>query len=128
MPLWLLLILVVGGIGGITLLLHLSGKSQRVVMSVEDARTAWHRHFPDDLIEDALLSHDGHAALVSTSQGPGLVWAFGADTVARHLRDFDMIDAKGRLNFMFHDYTAPRVSVVLTDPERRKWKAWMQTP
>lgn len=121
MPLEILLTLVIGGIALIVLLLHLLGKSARRVMSAEDARAAWHRHFPDDAVTGLALARDGHAALVQTEQGPGLLWAFGADTVARHLRDFDLIEIPGGLHIRFHDYTAPGVTLRLSDDERARW-------
>ena len=127
MPLYILLTLVIGGIAGIALLLHLMGKSAPLVMSSEDARAAWHRHFPDDEIKDALITGDGHAALIRTSQGPGLVWSFGADTVARHLRDFDVIEAPDHLRVIFHDFTAPKVTLHLDENERQHWQSLMST-
>ena len=125
MPLDILLILVIGGISAIALLLHLLGKSRRVVMDAEDARGHWHRHFPDDTVVDVTVAHGGHAALVRTGQGPGLVWAFGADTVARHLRDFDLVDAPHGFDVMFHDFTAPKVALHLDDFERPRWRNMM---
>lgn len=125
MPLPVLLVLVIGGIAGIALLLHLTGRSRVLVMSAEDARTAWHRHMPDDEILDVIVSYTGHAALVTTSQGPGLVWAFGADTTARHLRDYDMLETEDGLQILFHDFTAPSVTLRLTEPERAHWRIVM---
>lgn len=127
MSLNILLILVVGGIAVLALLLHVLGKSRRMVLTTEDARTAWHRHFPDDEILGLTVAHDGHAALVQTNQGPGLLWAFGADTVARYLRDFDLVDKPGHLSVIFHDFTAPRVTLHLSDAERPIWQE-MMTP
>ncbi len=121
MPLEVLLTLVVGGIASIVVALHLLGKSARRVLSRDDAHAAWHRHFPDDTIVDVRLSGDGHAALVQTEQGPGLLWAFGIDTVARHLRDFDLIDTPNGLRIRFHDYSAPGVTLVLGPDERAEW-------
>ena len=126
MPLTLLLALVIGGIAGIALILHLTGKSAQTMLTPEDARAAWHRHFPDDLITEVLTARDAHAALVMTSQGPGLLWSFGADTVARHLRDFDLIDRPDGLRIAFHDFTAPHVTLHLTDAERRDWQTRME--
>jgi len=125
MPLHILLILVVGGISAITLLLHLLDKSRLTFLTVEDARSAWHRHFPDDDIQDVTVAQNGHAALVHTAQGPGLLWSFGADTVARHLRDFDLIETPDHLRVIFHDFTAPRVSLHLTETERPLWQELM---
>ena len=128
MPLNILIILVVGGISLIALLLHLLGKSRQITLSQEDARTAWHRHFPDDLILDLIVTHDGHAALVQTEQGPGLLWSFGADTVARHLRDYDLLDEPGGTKVIFHDFSAPSATLHLTDAERPIWQKMMSTP
>lgn len=125
MPLNVLLILVVGGIALTALLLHLLGKSRLTVLSAEDARTAWHRHFPDDEILELTVAQDGHAALVQTGQGPGLLWSFGADTVARHLRDFDVLEKPDHLCVIFHDFTAPRVTLHLSDAERPLWQKMM---
>jgi len=125
MPLHILLILVVGGISAITLLLHLLGKSRLAFLTTEDARGAWHRHFPDDDIRDVIVAQNGHAAFVQTAQGPGLLWSFGADTVARHLRDFDLIEAPNHLQVMFHDFTAPRVTLHLSETERPRWQELM---
>lgn len=128
MPLELLLTLVIGGIASIVLLLHLLGKSARRVLSAEDAHAAWHRHFPDDAITGLQLARDGHAALVETEQGPGLLWAFGADTVARHLRDFDLIDHPKGLRIRFHDFASPGVTLALAEDERSTWTQRMTQP
>ena len=126
MPLEILLTLVIGGIAGIALLLHLAGRSRRCVLSREGAEAAWRRHFPGDRIAEVTVAHDGHAALVLTDRGPGLLWAFGADTVARRLRDYDLIDRGDRLRVVFHDFTAPAVSLALDASERRHWLNLMQ--
>jgi len=125
MPLNILLILVIGGIALIALLLHLLGKSRLTVLSQEGARSDWHRHFPDDEILDLIVARDGHAALVQTGQGPGLLWAFGADTVARHLRDFDLLEEPDHLKVIFHDFTAPSATLHLSEPERPVWQKMM---
>lgn len=122
MPLNILLILVVGGISAAVLLMHLLGRSARSVLTIEDAHSAWHRHFPDDEIFDVTVSRDQHAALVHTGEGAGLLWSFGADTVARHLLDFDLIEKPGRLIVIFHDFTAPRVTLRLGDDEKSRWQ------
>ncbi|MCV2888072.1 hypothetical protein [Ruegeria aquimaris] len=125
MPLEILLILVIGGISAIAVILHLTGRSHRAVLLPEDARAAWHRHFPDDMILGIAVARDGHAALIETEQGPGLLWSFGADTVGRHLRDFDVMDHPHGLRVLFHDFTAPQVTLHLSPDERRDWQARM---
>ena len=126
MPLYILLVLVVGGIALIALLLHVLGKSRRTRLSESSARAAWTRHFPDEVARDVTLSQDRHAALIETQDGPGLLWAFGADTVARHLRDFDLKPGPDRLTVIFHDFTAPRVTLSLTGDERPRWQERMR--
>ncbi len=113
MPLEILLVLVVGGIAGITLLLHLSGKSRL-------------RHFPGDAVVDVTISHDCHAALVRTADGPGLLWSFGADTVARRLIDYDWVEHPKGIQVYFHDFSTPSVLVRLDDIERRHWQHLME--
>lgn len=122
MPLPLLLILVIGGIAAIALLLHLSGRSEIRALDPDSARAAWLRHFPDDPADTVTVTRDGHAAMVRTGAGVGLVWSFGADTVARHLRDCDLVETGTGLDIAFHDYTAPRVRLVLEPDERAAWQ------
>lgn len=128
MPLEFLLVLVTGGIAGIALLLHLSGRSRRCVLDPDRAAADWIRHFPQDRVHETTVSHDGHAALVLTGDGPGLLWSFGTDTVARRLKDFDLIDNGDRLRVVFHDFTAPAVTLTLDDFERPHWLNRMQNP
>lgn len=125
MPLEILLVLVVGGIAGITLLLHLTGKSRLSVLTPETAPDQWLRHFPDDTVIDATIAHDGHAALVRTETGAGLIWSFGADTAARHLMDFDWLDHPDGIEVQFHDFGTPRVILRLDETERRHWRHLM---
>jgi len=121
MPLYVLLILVAGGIALIALLLHLLGKSRRTILSEASARAAWTRHFPGEIARDVTLSQDRHAALITGENGPGLLWAFGADTVARHLQNFDLKPGPDHLTVVFHDFTAPRVALRLSKAERALW-------
>ncbi len=126
MPLEILLVLVVGGIAGITLLLHLTGKSRLRLLSQETAREEWVRHFPGDAVVDVTISHDCHAALVRTADGPGLLWSFGADTVARRLLDYDWVEHLKGIQVYFHDFSTPNVLVRLDDMERRHWQHLME--
>lgn len=122
MPLEIVLVLVIAGIGAVAALLHLSGRSKRTVMLPEQARADWVRHFPDDIVIDVTVSNDGHAALIRTEQGPGLLWALGIDTVGRHLLDYDLVDHSDGLHVIFHDFTAPQVTLHLTEDERTRWR------
>jgi len=122
MPLEILLILVIGGISTIAVILHLSGRSKRSDLTLETARAAWLRHFPQDTVHDILLARDGHAALVETETGPGLLWALGADTVGRRLQDYALSETADGLAIRFHDFTAPRVTLTLAPDETPIWQ------
>ncbi len=91
------------------------------------ARAQWLREFPDDIVIDVTLSHDGHAALIRTEEGPGLLWAFGADTVGRRLLDYDWLETPDGVQVYFHDFSAPRVTLHLSEDERRHWRELMDT-
>jgi hypothetical protein len=127
MSLSVLISLVVGGIAGIALLLHLAGRSRLAALTDAAARNAWLRHFPDDRIVRVLVAHDGHAALVETHRGKGLVWAFGDDTVVRPLDAAALHDRADGLEFRFPDYAAPCARVALDADERRAWRAALET-
>ena len=125
MPLEILLVLVVGGIAGVTLLLHLTGRSRLHLLTPQTVPGQWLRHFPDDTVIDATLAHDGHAALVRTQAGAGLLWSFGADTVARYLEDFDWIETSEGIEVQFHDFSTPRATLHLDETERQHWQHLM---
>lgn len=128
MPLDILLILVIGGIAGIALLTWLAGLAKPRTLDESQAETEWLRHYPDDVVTSVWVTHDMHAALVMTEQGPGLLWVMGADTVARHLLDFDLIEEPHGLSVDFHDYTAPKVHLHLDEDERLVWQNLIYPP
>jgi hypothetical protein len=105
MPLPVLIALVVFGIAGIALLLHVLGYSSAPPLSEDSARAGWLRHFPDDSIRTVTLGKDGRMALIDTANGCGLVWLMGADTVARRLEQARL--DRGKLTF--DDFGAPKV-------------------
>ncbi|MEW2913051.1 hypothetical protein [Leisingera sp. JC11] len=128
MPLELLLALVAGGISGIAILLHLTGRSRQAVLTAASARSAWQRHFPNDSVVDVLPAASGQAALVLTEGGPGLLWAFGADTVGRHLAAGQVRETGTGLRFEFNDFAASGLSLALPESERQQWMALIKTP
>ena len=121
MPLEILVVMVVGGIGAIALALHLLGKSEPVALTEDSARVAWLRQFPEDQPQVVTVARDGHAALVETPGGRGLVWSFGADTVARKLVGAAVQDTATGLRVSFGDYAAPDLRIALEPDERRHW-------
>ena len=125
MPLEILLALVVGGIAGIAGLTWLAGLAKPRQLNETEARSEWERHYPDDFVQSIWVTHDSKAALIMTEQGAGLLWVMGADTVGRHLLDFDLIDEPHGLSVIFHDFTAPKVHLHLDEDERLVWQKLM---
>lgn len=121
MSLLILLILVVGGLCVIALLLHMSGSSRLRVLMPEDARSEWHRHYPFDGIIDVIVAENGHAAIVRTNEGTGLLWSFGADTVGHYLQDFNLVETQDGYDVFFNDYASPHVRLKLSELERHRW-------
>lgn len=129
MPLELLLILVIGGIAAIAVLLHLSGRSQERLLDDAEARRAWHRQFPESRIAEQIVAQSGHAALIRDTDASaplGLVWSFGADTVARTLQDVTLHQTPNGLSIRFADYSAPHVRLQLTATETQRWQQIIQ--
>ncbi|MBM1814944.1 hypothetical protein [Pseudosulfitobacter pseudonitzschiae] len=123
MPLSVLLILVAGGIGGIALVLHLLGLSRIPPLTEGRARAGWLREYPDAVPEHITVAASGHAALIQTAQGAGLVWAVGADTTARRLIAPRLTDTAQGLRVRLRDPAAPHITLRLTDTERQTWRA-----
>lgn len=124
MPLHILLPLVVLGIAGITLMLHLLGYSRQIVIRDADhAMQLWQHHWPDDQVHSALVAQDGHAALIETENGTGLVWAFGADAGARLLAGATPSPCGAGLRVRLHDFTAPAITLHLRPDEAGAWQA-----
>lgn len=121
MPLSILLPLVVFGIAGIVLAVHLTGNSApRRFTDPADAMAAWNRAFPTRTARSARLSDDARAALIETDAGPGLCWGFGADTTAHPFTTrCEVRDTGNGLRIRFHDIAAPGLTVTLADPAAR---------
>ncbi|AHM04882.1 hypothetical protein roselon_02564 [Roseibacterium elongatum DSM 19469] len=121
MPLDMLLTLVIGGIAGIALLLHLFGHSAALRLDADDARRQWTRQFPDIPPSDVHLSQDRAAALIETPHGPGLVWAMGADATAHRLIGASLTETRDGLRIDVHDFAAPGLRVRLAPEARETW-------
>ncbi|MBV0913237.1 hypothetical protein [Anianabacter salinae] len=124
MPLAVMLPLVVVGIAGIVGLLHLLGYTGGFRMATgDDARAAWLRQFPEDTVTGAVPCSTGSAALVDTGRGPGLVWAFGADSVCRMLDGGRARITRHGLRIRFPDFNAPSVTLAMPPDEAAAWAA-----
>lgn len=122
MPLNILLPMVIVGIAGIAVLLHLLGLSRRARLdTAASARAAWLREFPDDLPVRVTLCENRNAALIGLADGLGVVWPMGADTTARHLTGAQVKQAADGLLITLPDYTAPRIHLRLGADEAADW-------
>lgn len=127
MPLQILLPMVVAGIAGIVLLLHLLGRSELARFDDEaSARQAWLREYSDAPPTRVILSHDRHAALIETEYGSGVVWPMGMDTTARYLSGADIQRTKDGLRVDLPDFAAPRIRLRLDDDEADLWPTFMR--
>lgn len=126
MPLHILLILVIGGIAGIALALHLLGLTGAQPLTPATARAAWRRAYPDDRVTQVAVTQDGRVARIETPAGRGIVWQMGADTCARMLTGAEEAHARGsRVTLRLKDYAAPRIFLTLTEDEQADWADWM---
>ena len=122
MPLHILLPLVVFGIAGITLLLHLLGKSEKLRFETEaDAIHHWLRQFPYTDVRRVILAQSGHAALIFTAKSKGMVWAFGADSVARYVKTASFTETPKGLMVRFPKFEVPSALIDLTPDEQTLW-------
>lgn len=128
MPLSILLPMVVLGIAGIAVLLHVLGLSRRATLAdTAAARAAWMREFPEDTPIRVILCHDHSAALIETAEGRGVVWPMGADTTARYLSGARVRQRKTGLTLDLPDYTAPRIRLTLSPDEAANWCALLES-
>lgn len=127
MPLSILLPLVIGGIAGLAVLMHMLGLSRSAVIAdPAAARRAWLREFPDDAPARVILCQQGSAALIETARGRGVVWPMGADTTARYTSGARVRRIKTGLALDLPDYTAPRIRLRLSPEESAAWQAILE--
>jgi hypothetical protein len=109
MPLWLLGLLVAGGISLIVYLVHAGGGSVDAVLANENAaRDRWAEDFPDLPPVELVLSQDGTAAVLRMTQGVGLIAAVGDCFITRALQPADIAMARADgavINLRLHDFT-----------------------
>ena len=126
MPLHILLILVIGGIAGFAVAVHLLGLSKAPAFTTGTAYDAWLRAHPGDDIQSVTITSDGRAARVTTATGRGVLWQMGADSCARALSGSEELTRKDTTTTLhLDDYSAPKVRLSLTPAEHRAWQDWM---
>lgn len=127
MPLEILGPLVVIGIAGVAVLLHVLGYSRRVDLSdAALARAAWLREFPETQVLNIAPADNGRAALVISTIGPGVVWAFGADTVARRLPPDGPDFGAGDMTLTFPDFGTGRMHLPLSPETITQWRSTLR--
>lgn len=127
MPLHILGVLVVVGLTGLAVLMHVMGLTKRrKLKSAQDARAAWQREFPRVAPGSVLLCRNGTSALLETAQGPGVVWAMGEDTTARFLSGGTVQQRGRKLILHLPDFAAPRITLHLSDDEIDTHRHWLE--
>lgn len=127
MPLEIFATIVVLGITAVIVLIHFMGFSRKFLIdSDETARSQWLRHWPDDTVSEVHRASEGHAALIESNEGPGLLWSFGADTTARRVASAKISPCDKGLRFDLHDFTAPHVTIRLTPDEMQLWQQTLE--
>ena len=129
MPLHILGPMVVIGIAGIVVILHLLGLSRtRRFDSEAEARAAWEREMDDAAVTRVILCHNHAAALIETEQGPGVVWPMGADSTARYLSGARIDRTADGIVIRLPDFTAPRIRLRLDPDEAALWLTELEQP
>lgn len=127
MPLWLLAVLVVVGLGAVWAALRALGfDAEARLASDEAARRAWLREHPGDAVLEVLRASDDRAALIRTGRGWGLVWVMGLGTASRALDGAEVRPAAEGLCIALGDFAAPAVEVALAPPARTRWLTILQ--
>lgn len=123
MPLPILGALVVFGIGGVVLLVHLLKMSAPAAFAgPEEARAAFLRDHPDIAIDDTLIADDGRVALFATAEGPGVAARFGSGAFTRLCRPGEvkrLSDRGAALRLELSDFAAPRIDFAAASPDLR---------
>ncbi|MGB0507950.1 MAG: hypothetical protein ACPGGK_17320 [Pikeienuella sp.] len=124
MPLPLLLFLVVGGIGGVVLFVHLLGWSAPRQFEDEAAAIkAFAIDYPDAEITSVQLSDDHLNAIFITHAGIGLIASMGAGFMARMIGmgDIENVDnTQAGLIISLADFTAPKLVFKLQNANARE--------
>ena len=128
MPLHILGPLVVIGIAGIAVILHLLGRtSPRRFADEAEARTSWEREYPQNPALSVHLSSDNRAALIRATRGLGLVWCFGDDTVARVVTRSKTRPTATGLAFERREFAARKIHVTLDADDRAAWQTQLDS-
>ena len=126
MPLPVLGALVVLGIGGLVLLIHFLGWTRRPQYADEtEATEALLTDYPHASVRRVALADDRRAALFELAEGVGFAAPFGEGRLTRVIGPGDVRrvdEGPEGLIIRLTDYTAPQLTVTMTDPASRQ--AW----
>lgn len=130
MPLPILGALVVLGIGGLVLLVHMLGGSKKRLYEDEAAAAAdLKQDYPQAQIRQTMLADDRKSALFTLSDGVGFAARFGQGRLTRvlHANDLKRVEeGPDGLTIHLADYTAPRLLVRISSAQARAvWKAYL---
>jgi hypothetical protein len=130
MPLDWMLALVAGGIAGIAALTWALGWAAPLRLATpREACRWWDRERPERPARGATLAAGGHAALIETEAGPGLVWVMGQDCTTIDLAGAFIRPAPDGLEIRRPDFAAPRLRVRLdAGCDRAAWAALITDP
>ena len=130
MALWLTLLIVIAGISGIVLLVHMLGGSHLARLdSQAGVLQMWQSEQPDHKAIGALLEPSAQAALIDLEAGgTGLLWAVGDTVAGRVLTAGSLAENAETLRITLPDFTAPQVEVTIAEPiVRRIWAETLKT-
>lgn len=131
MPLTILLPVAVLSIAFVGVLIRwLRPTPVKVFTSPHEVEEIWQHRNPETPLRNIHLNPSGTAALVETTHGPGILWAFGADPVTRLFdRPVKCRKTKTGLRIMTGDFTAPKLDILLPDPhQQQEWCAILEGP
>lgn len=126
MPLWLMGIVVVVGLTAIWLVMRLYGFDRPLSLTPETAGEEFMNDNSGLVPEEILLASSGQSALIRAGGDLHVLWVMGQDVATRKLARARVTDAPEGLTLRLPDFTAPRLTLRLTDEEKRAWRPMIE--
>ncbi|MZR13571.1 hypothetical protein GQE99_11145 [Maritimibacter sp. DP07] len=121
MPLWLLGIIVVVGLTAIWVFMRLYGFDKSLKLTHEMAGQEFTTDNPGLVAEDIVLARSGQAALIRAAGDTYVLWVMGQDVATHNLARARVTEAPEGVTLRLPDFAAPKVTIHLTDDEKRTW-------